>query len=340
MENSTNTKHQTPYSVPRRHKLNQEMYDQMQVELKKSEEEIKKLKWIAESHEEIIDYLFNLQLVFPQPYYEKLKTQQLLPLHDWAFVLQVNYKTFEGLKCPICLVDYFEMTSPHMAFCGHIYCLPCILRHLMSNSKCPLCKDEILKSLLKFTRFDLTPKLKPSASIVFMLVKKNEETKRFESQCETNNKMEMLTCLNIDQQQDIVGKQMEVLLQFQEENQDVVKDDPLFGKAIEEGINYVVNHGEAYFDAKSIDEYFCSASQRKKQRASSIFEGGLLSGGMETSFTQLKRKQSKSKPAKEVFFYQELGGSNTFLHYICQEYLEKTVEVDYPLPKSIKVLAC
>lgn len=108
---------------------------QMLEDLRQSETDIQQLKWVKQSHEDILDFLYNLQLVFPKPYFEKLRHQKLLPFHDWPYVLQVNYKTFEGLKCPICLMDYYEMVVPHMAFCGHIYCLPCILRHLLNGRR-------------------------------------------------------------------------------------------------------------------------------------------------------------------------------------------------------------
>lgn len=111
----------------------QELHDQMVAELEAAEEENKRLCWGFSDQEELVDYLYNLQLALPREYFNKLKATHLLPLHDWTYVLHVTYKTFDDMKCPICLVEYYEMVVPHMAFCGHIFCLPCILRHLMNS---------------------------------------------------------------------------------------------------------------------------------------------------------------------------------------------------------------
>lgn len=105
-----------------------------EADLEAAEEENRKLSWGFHDQEELTDYLYNLQMSFPPEYFNLLKTKELLPLHDWTYVLQVHYKTFDDMKCPICLQEYFEMIVPHMAFCGHIFCLPCILRHLLNSS--------------------------------------------------------------------------------------------------------------------------------------------------------------------------------------------------------------
>ena len=107
--------------------------DPLYIEANAVESVIAKISRTYEGQEGITDYLYNLQLFFPPAYSELLKGKQLLPVHDWAYVIQVNYKTFEDLQCPICLSDPYEMIVPHMGFCGHIFCLPCILRHLLNS---------------------------------------------------------------------------------------------------------------------------------------------------------------------------------------------------------------
>ena len=111
-----------------------EEHDPARLEANIVEEEISKISKTYEDQEGITDYLFNLQLYFPPPYVELLRNKHLLPVHDWAYVMQIKYQIFDGLKCPICLQDYYEMVVPHMAFCGHVYCLPCIMRHMMNSS--------------------------------------------------------------------------------------------------------------------------------------------------------------------------------------------------------------
>lgn len=73
---------------------------------------------------------------------------------DWSQVLQIiaSSKSQEA-SCPICLG---EPTAPRMAKCGHIFCLPCLIRYMHSEDgdrptqekrarwkKCPICWDSI-----------------------------------------------------------------------------------------------------------------------------------------------------------------------------------------------------
>ncbi|KAI5357651.1 putative RING-finger protein Mag2/Rnf10 [Septoria linicola] len=76
---------------------------------------------------------------------------------DWNNVLQViaSSKT-QTSSCPICLG---EPTAPRMAKCGHIFCLPCLIRYMHSEDaanpppekkarwkKCPICYDSVYVS--------------------------------------------------------------------------------------------------------------------------------------------------------------------------------------------------
>lgn len=74
---------------------------------------------------------------------------------DWSNVLQVVASTeSQAASCPICLS---EPVAPRMAKCGHIFCLPCIIRFMNSTTsddqpksskgsrwkKCPICEDTV-----------------------------------------------------------------------------------------------------------------------------------------------------------------------------------------------------
>jgi hypothetical protein len=73
---------------------------------------------------------------------------------DWADVLQVIASTeSQQASCPICLS---EPIAPRMAKCGHIFCLPCLMRFMNTSTseepekkqqtrwrKCPICDDSI-----------------------------------------------------------------------------------------------------------------------------------------------------------------------------------------------------
>ena len=47
-----------------------------------------------------------------------------------------------GTKCSICLDTIME-TNNVITTCNHYYCLSCLLTHLETDNKCPLCRDEI-----------------------------------------------------------------------------------------------------------------------------------------------------------------------------------------------------
>ncbi|PGH15498.1 hypothetical protein AJ80_05515 [Polytolypa hystricis UAMH7299] len=73
---------------------------------------------------------------------------------DWDTVLQVLVSTdTQATSCPICLST---PVAPRMAKCGHIFCLPCLIRYMHSTDdtnpvpekkarwkKCPICWDGI-----------------------------------------------------------------------------------------------------------------------------------------------------------------------------------------------------
>jgi len=75
---------------------------------------------------------------------------------DWNNVLQILASEIsQDASCPICLGS---PVAPRMARCGHIFCLPCLIRYMHSeddakardkrarSSKCPLCFDTIYAS--------------------------------------------------------------------------------------------------------------------------------------------------------------------------------------------------
>lgn len=77
---------------------------------------------------------------------------------DWDSVLQVLVSAqTQAASCPICLST---PVAPRMARCGHIFCLPCLIRYMHASSddetpvpekkarwkKCPICWDSIYSS--------------------------------------------------------------------------------------------------------------------------------------------------------------------------------------------------
>ncbi|EEQ32525.1 putative Delta(24(24(1)))-sterol reductase [Microsporum canis] len=83
---------------------------------------------------------------------------------DWDTVLQVLVSTSsQPTSCPICLC---VPVAPRMAKCGHIFCLPCVIRFIQTvddpNSapikkarwkKCPICWDPVYMSETRCVRW-------------------------------------------------------------------------------------------------------------------------------------------------------------------------------------------
>ncbi|KAI1742591.1 hypothetical protein F4680DRAFT_411136 [Xylaria scruposa] len=83
---------------------------------------------------------------------------------DWSDVLQIIASSkSQTTSCPICFCD---PVAPRMARCGHIFCLPCLLRFMNSTNddepssrkearfkKCPICDDTFRLSEVRPVRF-------------------------------------------------------------------------------------------------------------------------------------------------------------------------------------------
>ncbi|KFZ13984.1 hypothetical protein V501_03456 [Pseudogymnoascus sp. VKM F-4519 (FW-2642)] len=93
-------------------------------------------------------------IVHPSGDYRAQAVDADAPL-DWDSVLQILVSAESQLSsCPICLS---HPVAPRMAKCGHIFCLPCLIRYMHSTDdeapekktrwkKCPLCWDSIYMS--------------------------------------------------------------------------------------------------------------------------------------------------------------------------------------------------
>lgn len=103
---------------------------------------------------------------------------------DWANVLQILASAkSQTANCPICLSS---PVAPRMAKCGHIFCLPCLLRYMHSadesNSfperrqrwkKCPICWDSVYVSETRPVRWFLGQEGDPpqeGADVVLRLI--------------------------------------------------------------------------------------------------------------------------------------------------------------------------
>lgn len=102
---------------------------------------------------------------------------------DWNNVLQVLASAqSQSASCPICLET---PVAPRMAKCGHIFCLPCLIRFMHAEAeaklpekkarskKCPICDDNIYLSDARPVRFYIGQEGQPpreGADVVLRLV--------------------------------------------------------------------------------------------------------------------------------------------------------------------------
>lgn len=90
---------------------------------------------------------------------------------DWNNVLQILASDLsQEASCPICLD---KPVAPRMARCGHIFCLPCLIRYMHSeddgkapekrarSKKCPLCFDTIYASETRPVRWYIGQESEP-----------------------------------------------------------------------------------------------------------------------------------------------------------------------------------
>ncbi|KAJ9055080.1 hypothetical protein DSO57_1007836 [Entomophthora muscae] len=113
---------------------------------------------------------YLLQLTDPDDYVE------------WMDVQQVVVTTTEELNCPICLS---VPTAPRMTACGHVYCLPCVLRYLNQATeaearawrKCPICYDPVYSKALKpVVTYHAPAPPKPPCNMNFRLLYRRKDS--------------------------------------------------------------------------------------------------------------------------------------------------------------------
>ncbi|KAI5304949.1 hypothetical protein KEM56_005637, partial [Ascosphaera pollenicola] len=110
----------------------------------------------------------------------------------WAHLLQVLVSAdYQPCACPICLC---APVAPRMPKCGHVFCLPCLIRYMHSDDdsssqpppdrpdrkkkkykKCPICEDSIYladATPVRFYRFNAGPIPAEGSHLVLTLVER------------------------------------------------------------------------------------------------------------------------------------------------------------------------
>ncbi|KAJ2969427.1 hypothetical protein NQ176_g8670 [Zarea fungicola] len=123
-------------------------------------------------------------VVRPEKSYENQAADADLYL-DWSDVMQVIASSeSQAASCPICLS---EPVAPRMARCGHIFCLPCLIRFMNAATneeetksgkaarwkKCPICEDSVYMQEVRPVRFysgQESPLPRPGEDVVLRLM--------------------------------------------------------------------------------------------------------------------------------------------------------------------------
>lgn len=110
---------------------------------------------------------------------------------EWDDVLQVLASAeSQAASCPICLS---EPVAPRMAKCGHIFCLPCLIRYMHTSvsdeptssekrqrwRKCPICDDTVHVSDTRPVRFYVgqeKPLPRPEEDVVLRLMMRYDKS--------------------------------------------------------------------------------------------------------------------------------------------------------------------
>ena len=101
-------------------------------------------------------------------------------LPDWDDVLQVGmFSHGQSLHCPVCLRA--DLVAPQTTLCAHVFCLPCILRHLMLHDggstaqPCPLCYFPVRVSDLRPASLRSVPLIRPGDVPRFRLLARRKD---------------------------------------------------------------------------------------------------------------------------------------------------------------------
>ncbi len=90
---------------------------------------------------------------------------------DWDYVDLVALPSTEGTldDCPVCLDT---PRAPKLTKCGHIFCAPCILRHLDEYRvrRCPMCSENVTRGDLRPVEVTTAVAIEPNARLEFQLL--------------------------------------------------------------------------------------------------------------------------------------------------------------------------
>jgi hypothetical protein len=149
----------------------------------------------------------------------RFNERKFLPQFDWKWIDYVKYQTYDRVRCPICMSSNFEMVNPHITFCGHIFCLYCIVRHLQNGrEKCPVCLDSCSFIDLKTIEVENLQEPEKRQKIRFTLMKKFQRSYEISPASVTTesiNKFKKIFSISIEEREKTSSLEIDRLVQFQ-----------------------------------------------------------------------------------------------------------------------------
>lgn len=253
------------------------------------------------------NFLLTYQMLISNHYIDFMKDRKFLPQWDWRYIDSLKLRTYDKITCPICRESNTDIINPHVTFCGHVYCLYCIVRSIqMGKEKCPVCQDPCAFLDLKtieiqnqnvpekkdYIKFTLMKKFRQSFEITPVDAGNNSDSiktfqKLFSSTAEDRNK--------------VTENEINNLYDFQQSG-DFPSDNPEALAALEKSFAFILTKNELYYNKGEIKEYI-------KQ-------------------INLKNEIKISNQGELVYFYQESSGSQQFINPINCDYMFKQSERD------------
>jgi len=251
------------------------------------------------------------------------------------------------------------MVAPHISFCMHAFCLPCIIHYLrigrleitLGNSSCPLCKEQVTVEELKSLKMIHLKKIDKTQKIEFRLIDNPYAGIGYEPRKPTLDlDKDMFThhgTILENELSEIISIEMDQIMQFQDSLVEDELNERGYGKSIELSINFVLSKSTLYSDVSKIKNHISKHPRRPKIED---LQKLLLSRRNKAKTKKKKKSKKNNEFGGEVvkdeanmifdhpFFYQDCSGTLTFLHPLTQEYLLEMYGLE-GLPATISVLA-
>ena len=255
------------------------------------------------------NFLLMHQMFISNHYIGYMKDRKFLPQYDWRYVDSLKLRTYDKITCPICRESNNDIVNSHITFCGHIFCLYCIIRtQQMGKEKCPVCNEPCTFLDQKTIEIELQRIPHKKDYISFNLMKKYRQSFDvipigFENDTESVKNFQKLFSSSIEDRNTITEREINNLQDFQQSDDFPLKNPDALA-ALEQSFALVLAKTDLYYNKSEIKEY--------------------------TKKIKYKKENQNINQGDVIYFYQESSGSLLFMNPINCQYLFKQSTRDQP----------